>query len=72
MEIDSMPAELDEVKRRIMQLEIRARSAAQGEGLGVEGPPAKIDKELANLKEQQTRLMAHWEQRRKPSRPGAS
>ena len=36
MEIDSMPVELDEIERRIMQLEIERESAAQGEGQGVE------------------------------------
>ncbi len=62
MEIDSMPAELDEVRRRIMQLEIerealrKERDAASVERLG------RLEKELADLKEEQTRLHAHWEQ----------
>ena len=37
MEIDSMPAELDEVERRVMQLEIRAGGAAEGEGRRLQG-----------------------------------
>ena len=37
MEIDSMPAELDEVERRDHAARDRARGAAQGEGQGVEG-----------------------------------
>ncbi|MGH9258187.1 MAG: ATP-dependent chaperone ClpB [Vicinamibacterales bacterium] len=62
MEIDSMPAELDEVRRRIMQLEIerealrKERDPASVERLG------RLEKELADLKEEQTRLQAHWEQ----------
>jgi ATP-dependent Clp protease ATP-binding subunit ClpB len=62
MEIDSMPAELDEVRRRIMQLEIEREALrketdkASGERLG------KLEKELADLKEEQTRLQSHWEQ----------
>ncbi len=62
MEIDSMPAELDEVRRRIMQLEIerealrKERDKASVERLG------KLEKELADLKEEQGRLQAHWEQ----------
>jgi ATP-dependent Clp protease ATP-binding subunit ClpB len=62
MEIDSMPAELDEVRRRIMQLEIerealrKERDKASVERLG------RLEKELADLKEEQTRLQAHWEQ----------
>jgi ATP-dependent Clp protease ATP-binding subunit ClpB len=62
MEIDSMPAELDEVRRRIMQLEIerealrKERDPASVERLG------RLEKELADLKEQQTGLQTHWEQ----------
>jgi ATP-dependent Clp protease ATP-binding subunit ClpB len=62
MEIDSMPAELDEVRRRVMQLEIerealrKERDPASRERLG------RLEKELADLKEEQTRLQAHWEQ----------
>ena len=62
MEIDSMPAELDEVRRRIMQLEI------EREALRKETDPAsherltRLDRELADLKEERTRLQAHWQQ----------
>jgi ATP-dependent Clp protease ATP-binding subunit ClpB len=38
MEIDSMPAELDEVERRIMQLEIE-REALRKERSRIEGSP---------------------------------
>src|SRR5580698_220646 len=61
MEIDSMPAELDEVERRIMQLEIEREAlrkesdAASAERLG------KLDQELAALKEERTRLAAQWQ-----------
>ena len=62
MEIDSMPAELDELERRIMQLEIerealrKERDKASKERLG------KLDKELADLKEERGRLASHWQQ----------
>src|SRR4029450_4281392 len=62
MEIDSMPAELDEVERRIMQLEI------EREALRKESDPAskdrlvRLEKELSDLKEQRTRLAAQWQQ----------
>jgi ATP-dependent Clp protease ATP-binding subunit ClpB len=62
MEIDSMPVELDEVRRRVMQLEIEREALrketdkASGERLG------KLERELANLKEDQTRLQAQWQQ----------
>jgi ATP-dependent Clp protease ATP-binding subunit ClpB len=62
MEIDSMPVELDEIERRIMQLEIEREALrketdkASAERLG------KLDKELADLKEERARLASHWEQ----------
>jgi ATP-dependent Clp protease ATP-binding subunit ClpB len=62
MEIDSMPAELDEVKRRIMQLEIEREALRKEKDKASKERLAKIEKELANLKEEQTRLLAHWEQ----------
>jgi ATP-dependent Clp protease ATP-binding subunit ClpB len=62
MEIDSMPAELDEIERRIVQLQIEA------ERLRKEKDPASIErlgrleKELADLKEERTSLASHWQQ----------
>jgi ATP-dependent Clp protease ATP-binding subunit ClpB len=62
MEIDSMPAELDEAERRMMQLEIEAQAlrketdAASTERLG------RIERELADLKETGHRLRSHWQQ----------
>ena len=62
MEIDSMPAELDEIERRIMQLEIEAQAlrketdAASTERLG------RLERELADLKENGNRLRSHWQQ----------
>ena len=61
-EIDSMPAELDETRRRIMQLEIEREALRKEKDKASKERLAKIDKELANLKEEQTRLLAHWEQ----------
>jgi ATP-dependent Clp protease ATP-binding subunit ClpB len=60
--IDSMPAELDEVKRRIMQLEIEREALRKEKDKASMERLGKLEKELANLKEEQTRLMAHWEQ----------
>jgi ATP-dependent Clp protease ATP-binding subunit ClpB len=61
-EIDSMPAELDEVKRRIMQLEIEREALRKEKDKASQERLGKLEKELADLKEEQTRLMAHWEQ----------
>ncbi len=61
MEATSAPVELDEARRRIMQLEI------EREGLRKEKDPAskerleRIEQELASLKEQASALEAQWQ-----------
>jgi ATP-dependent Clp protease ATP-binding subunit ClpB len=62
MEIDSMPAELDEVRRRIMQLEIEREALRKEKDKASKERLEKLEKELANLKEDDTRLKAHWQQ----------
>jgi ATP-dependent Clp protease ATP-binding subunit ClpB len=62
MEIDSLPAELDEVQRRIMQLEIEREALRKEKDRPSQDRLARLEKELADLKEQQDRLRAHWEQ----------
>jgi len=62
IEIDSMPQEIDEVERRIMQLEIE-RTALQKE----KDPASKerrhtIERELAELKERSSAMKAQWQQ----------
>jgi ATP-dependent Clp protease ATP-binding subunit ClpB len=71
MEIDSMPAELDEVRRRIMQLEIEREALRKETDTASRDRLGKLEKELADLKEQQTRLQAQW-QAEKDSLRGAS
>ncbi len=62
MEITSKPEQIDELDRRILQLEMEKLS------LGRESDPAsrerleKLDKELADLSEQQSALNAQWQQ----------
>jgi ATP-dependent Clp protease ATP-binding subunit ClpB len=62
MEIDSMPAEIDEVHRRIMQLEIEREALRKEKDAASKERLEKLERELANLKEEKTRLTAHWEQ----------
>jgi ATP-dependent Clp protease ATP-binding subunit ClpB len=62
MEIDSMPAELDEVRRRVMQLEIEREALRKETDKASVERLGKLEKELANLKEEQTRLQAQWQQ----------
>ena len=73
MEIDSMPAELDEVKRRIMQLEIEREALRKEKDKASKERLAKIDKELAES--EGAADAAHWRtgsRRRTRSRPAAS
>jgi len=62
MEIDSMPAELDEINRRIMQLEIEREALRKEKDKASVDRLAKLEKELADLKEEHGRLTAHWQQ----------
>jgi ATP-dependent Clp protease ATP-binding subunit ClpB len=62
MEIDSMPAALDEVGRRIMQLEIEREALRKETDRASVERLTRLEKELADLKEEQTRLQAHWQQ----------
>jgi ATP-dependent Clp protease ATP-binding subunit ClpB len=62
MEIDSMPAELDEVERRIMQLEIEREALKKETDKASKERLQKLEKELANLKEDKGRLTSHWQQ----------
>ncbi|TAK34519.1 MAG: ATP-dependent chaperone ClpB, partial [Chloroflexota bacterium] len=61
MEIDSMPVELDEVERRIMQLEIEREALRKETDPGSRERLANLEKELADLKEQSAEMKAHWQ-----------
>jgi ATP-dependent Clp protease ATP-binding subunit ClpB len=61
IEIDSMPTEIDVVERRIRQLEIeRVALEKETDVVSVERL-AKLDEELANLRESSDGMKAHWE-----------
>jgi ATP-dependent Clp protease ATP-binding subunit ClpB len=62
MEIDSMPAELDEVSRRAMQLEIEREALRKETDRASKDRLEKLEKELADQQEQARRLRAQWEQ----------
>ncbi len=62
MEIDSMPVELDEVERRIMQLEIEREALRKETDKASRERLARLEKELADLKEGRDRLASHWQQ----------
>src|SRR5256885_7957243 len=60
MEIDSMPVELDDLQRRIMQLEIEREALRKEKDKASVERLGKLEKELADLKEQQSALTARW------------
>jgi ATP-dependent Clp protease ATP-binding subunit ClpB len=62
MEIDSMPAELDELERRIMQLEIEREALRKEKDKASRERLERLEKDLADLKEERGRLAAHWKQ----------
>jgi ATP-dependent Clp protease ATP-binding subunit ClpB len=60
-EIDSLPTELDEVSRRVMQLEIEREALRKETDSASRERLTKLEKELADLKAEQERLRARWE-----------
>jgi len=64
MEITSMPAELDELTRRITQLEIEREALRKERDEASRQRLAELERELANLREQEQVLRSQWEQER--------
>ena len=61
IEIDSMPDEIDQVDRRIRQLEIERVALAKETDKASGERLASLDEELANLNEDLTGMQAHWQ-----------
>ena len=60
-EIESMPTALDEVSRRVMQLEIEREALRKESDTASRDRLTKLEKELADLKTQQQELRARWD-----------
>jgi ATP-dependent Clp protease ATP-binding subunit ClpB len=60
-EIDSMPAELDEVTRKLMQLEIEEAALLKEDDDGSKARLQLLEEELASLREQVTTMRAQWD-----------
>jgi ATP-dependent Clp protease ATP-binding subunit ClpB len=60
-EIDSLPAELDEVNRRVMQLEIEREALKKETDKASRERLSKLEKELADLKANADALKARWQ-----------
>jgi ATP-dependent Clp protease ATP-binding subunit ClpB len=61
MEIDSLPAEIDVIERRIMQLEIERQALKKESDAHSRERLAQIEKELSTLREQSNGLKARWQ-----------
>jgi len=60
-EIDSLPSELDEKQRRIMQLEIELMSLKKEEDEGSRRRSEALEEELSKLREEFSAMKARWE-----------
>src|SRR5512140_2682249 len=61
MELDSMPIEIDQLQRQIMQLEIEQNALKKESDEASRGRLKKLEKDLANLKERSSKLKAQWQ-----------
>jgi ATP-dependent Clp protease ATP-binding subunit ClpB len=61
IEIDSMPVEIDEVERRIRQLEIEKAALSKESDEASRERLERLDAELADLHERSAGMQAHWQ-----------
>lgn len=64
-EIDSLPAELDEVSRRVMQLEIEEAALKKEKDKASHDRLSHLQKELADLKEKMMTMKSQWDNEKK-------
>ncbi len=62
VEIDSMPTELDESRRRMLQLQIEEQALSKEEDEASKARLEKIREELTTLKAENDKLMAQWKE----------
>ena len=65
IEIDSVPMEIDEVQRKVMQLEIERQALKKEKDKASVDRLKKIEKELADLKAEVKGKSTHWENEKK-------
>jgi ATP-dependent Clp protease ATP-binding subunit ClpB len=61
MQIDSLPVEIDEIERRIMQLEIERQALLKEKDAHSKERREQIEKELAKLREDSSARKARWQ-----------
>src|SRR5262245_22796632 len=65
MQIDSVPTEIDEIQRRMVQMEIEREALKKEKDSASRERLEKLAVELAHLKEKRDRMRAHWEAEKK-------
>src|SRR5450755_3502959 len=61
MQLDSLPTDIDEIERRILQLEIERQALQKESDAHSRERLAQIQKELGGLREESSRLKATWQ-----------
>ena len=61
IEIDSMPAEIDEVERKVVQAEIEREALKKESDAASKERLAKLEKDLGVMKEKSREMKAHWQ-----------
>ncbi len=72
LERDSMPADLDENERRVHQLEMERIALRKEKDAASRERLAALDKTLAELKEENTRMKGQWQQEKDADKRAAS
>jgi ATP-dependent Clp protease ATP-binding subunit ClpB len=62
IEIDSLPSEIDDIERKILQLQIEREALKKEKDKASKERLEKIEKEVSGLQEQSSRMKAHWQQ----------
>jgi ATP-dependent Clp protease ATP-binding subunit ClpB len=60
IEIDSMPTEIDEIERKVMQLEIERQALKRESDKASKERLGRLEREIAELRSQSDGLKAHW------------
>ena len=60
IELDSMPTEIDQIERQVMQLEMERQALAKEMDKTSKSRLEKVEAEMADLKEESSGLMARW------------
>ncbi|WP_373501898.1 ATP-dependent chaperone ClpB [Desulfococcus sp.] len=61
IEIDSMPVEIDEIQRKIIQMEIEREALKKETDPAAIDRLARLDKSIAALKDEMQEMKAHWQ-----------